>query len=71
MVAKRTARGQRTKAINQARALILTGPDDVRARFTRHGPAELVAALAALAPPWQHCPLSRTLLSLRELGRRA
>jgi hypothetical protein len=49
----------------------VTGPDDIRAQFTRHGPAELVAELAALAPPWQHGPLPRTLLSLRELGRRA
>jgi len=36
MVAKRTARVQRTQTINQARALILTGPDDIRARFTSH-----------------------------------
>jgi transposase len=35
MVAKRTARAQRTQTINQARSLILTGPDDIRARFTR------------------------------------
>jgi hypothetical protein len=49
MVAKRTARAQRTQAINQARALIITGPDDIRARFTGQTPAELVADLAA--PP--------------------
>jgi hypothetical protein len=50
MVANRTARAQRTQTINQARALILTHPDGVRARFTRHGPAELVGELAALGP---------------------
>src|SRR6266576_2471145 len=33
MVAKRTARSERTQTINQARALVLTGPDDLRARF--------------------------------------
>jgi transposase len=33
MVAKRSARHERTQAINQARALILTGPDELRARF--------------------------------------
>jgi transposase len=33
MVAKRSARAGRTQTINQARALILTGPDDLRARF--------------------------------------
>ena len=36
MVAKRSARAGRTQTINQARALILTGPDDLR---TRSGPA--------------------------------
>src|SRR5437660_1156608 len=50
MVAKRTARSVRTQTINQARALIVTGPDDLRARFARHTPADLVADLAALRP---------------------
>jgi transposase len=55
MAAKRSARSERTQTINQARALVLTGPDDLRARFARHTVAALVAGLA----------------SLRELGRRA
>src|SRR5580704_15923492 len=38
MVARRSAAGERTRTINQARALILTGPGDLRARFTRHSP---------------------------------
>jgi transposase len=71
MVAKRTARAQRTQTINQARSLILTGPDDIRTRFTRHGPAELVAELAALRPRPGSMVRYHTLLSLRELGRRA
>jgi len=71
MVAKRTARAQRTQTINQARALILTGPDGIRARFTSHGPAELIAALAALRPRPGSMVRYHTLLSLRELGRRA
>jgi transposase len=71
MVAKRTARAQRTQAINQAPALILTGPDDVRARFTSHAPAGLVAELAALRPRPGSMVRYHTLLSLRELGRRA
>jgi transposase len=71
MVAKRTARAQRTQAINQARALIITGPDDIRTRFTCQTPAELVAELAALRPRPGSMVRSRTLLSLRELGRRA
>jgi len=36
MVAKRSARNERTQAINQARALLVTGPDDLRARFAGH-----------------------------------
>jgi transposase len=71
MVAKRTARAQRTQTINQARALILTGPDDIRVRFTRHTPAGLVAGLAALRPRPGSMVRYHTLLSLRELGRRA
>ncbi len=43
MVAKRSAAGERTRTINQARALILTGPDDLR----RPGGRDRVAA----APP--------------------
>src|SRR5712691_1541964 len=42
MVAKRSARAERTQTIGQARALVLTGPDDLRTRFTRHTPADLV-----------------------------
>jgi len=71
MVAKRTARAQRTQAINQARALVITGPDDIRTRFTCQTPAELVAELAALRPRPGSMVRYHTLLSLRELGRRA
>jgi transposase len=71
MVAKRTARAQRTQAINQARALIITGPDDIRIRFTSQTPAELVTELAALRPRPGSMVRYHTLLSLRELGRRA
>jgi len=71
VVAKRTARAQRTQTISQARALIITGPDDIRARFTGHTPAGLVAGLAALRPRPGDTVRYHTLLSLRELGRRA
>src|SRR5260221_2557222 len=50
MVARRSAAGERTRAINQARALVLTGPDDLRARFARHTTAALVTGLASLRP---------------------
>ena len=70
MVAKRSARHERTQAINQARALILTGPDELRARFTGHGTAALAAAIAALRPRPGDVPGYATRIALRELGRR-
>jgi transposase len=50
MVAKRSAAGDHTQTINQARALVLTGPEDLRAGFTGHTVAALVAELAWLRP---------------------
>ena len=70
MVAKRSARHERTQAINQARALILTGPDELRARFTGHRTAALAAAIAALRPRPGDMPGYATRVALRELGRR-
>ncbi len=71
MVAKRSARAERTQAINQARALIVTGPDELRARFARHTAAQLVTGLAALRPRPGDVPGYATRIALRELGRRA
>jgi transposase len=71
MVAKRSARAERTQTINQARALIVTGPDQLRARFARHTPAALVADLAALRPRAGDVPGYATRIALCELGRRA
>jgi transposase len=47
MVARRSARASGAQAVNQARALILTGPGELRARFAGHTPAALAAAIAA------------------------
>jgi transposase len=71
MVAKRSAAGERTQTINQARALVLTGPEDLRARFTRHTTAALVAELASLRPRPGDAVGYATRIALRELGRRA
>ena len=71
MVAKRTARSERIQTINQARSLIVTGPDDLRARFGKHSADDLVADLASLRPRPGSMVRYHTLLSLRELGRRA
>jgi transposase len=71
MVAKRSARSERVQTINQARALVLTGPDDLRARFARHTAAGLVAGLASLRPRPGDVVGYATRIALRELGRRA
>ena len=71
VVARRSAAGERTRTINQARALILTGPDALRARFTRHTPAALVAGLASLRPRPGDVAGYAVRVALRELGRRA
>ncbi len=71
MVAKRSARSERTQAISQARALIVTGPEDLRARFTAHAAGDLVAELAALRPRPGAAVGCHTRIALRELGRRA
>jgi transposase len=71
MVAKRSARAERTQTINQARALIVTGPDDIRARFAGHTPAALVAGLASLRPRPGAVAGYATRIALRELARRA
>ena len=71
MVAKRSARGERTRTINQARALVITGPDDIHARFAKHTTAGLVAELASLRPRPGEVVGYTTRVALRELGRRA
>ncbi len=71
MVAQRGARADRIQAINQARSLIVTGADDLRARFTGHTVAGLVAELASLRPRPGSTVGYATRIALRELGRRA
>src|SRR5438034_4284575 len=71
MVAKRSARAERTQTINQARALIVTGPDDLRARFAQHTAAGLVTGLASLRPRPGDVVGYATQIALRERGRRA
>src|SRR6059058_447717 len=70
MVAKRSARAERTQAINQARALLVTGPDDLRARFAGLTAAALAEAVAALRPRPGDAVEYAVRIALRELGRR-
>ena len=69
-VAKRSARRERTQAVNQARALLLTGPEDLRARFAGLRAAALAEAAAALRPRPGDDPGYAVRVALRELGRR-
>jgi transposase len=55
MAAGRSARQERTQAIGQARALIMTGPEELRARLARRSPARLIEAIAALRPGRATC----------------
>jgi hypothetical protein len=48
MVAKRSARSERVQTINQARSLIVTGPDDLHARIAGHTVAALLVAARSL-----------------------
>ena len=71
MVDGRSARSERVQTIDQARALVLTGPDDLRTRFARHTAAGLVSGLASLRPRPGDVVGYATRIALRELGRRA
>jgi transposase len=71
MVAKRSARAERTQTVNQARSLLVTGPDDLRARFAGYTVAGLVSGMASLRPRPGSTVGYATRIALRELGRRA
>jgi transposase len=66
----RSARHERTQANGQARALILTGPDELRARFAGLRAAALAEAVAALRPRPGDAADYSVRIALRELGRR-
>ncbi len=71
MVAKGSARRDRTAAINRMRALVLTAPDPIRVRFAHHTTISLVKEAAAMRPCAGELVELTTLIVLRELGRRA
>ena len=71
MAAKRSARSERVQTSSQARSLIVTGPDDLRARFAGHTAAALVSELATLRPRPGDAAGYATRIAVRELGRRA
>jgi transposase len=71
MVAKRSARSERTQTINQLRGLIVTAPDNIRARFTGQTAPRLVAETAALRPRPGDVVDYAVRVTLQQLGRRA
>ncbi len=71
MVAKNSARRDRTAAINRIRALVLTAPDPIRVRFAHHTTVSLVKEAAAMRPRAGELVELTTLVVLRELAHRA
>ena len=71
MVARRSARAERTQTVNQARSLLVTGPGDLRARFAGYTVVALVSGMASLRPRPGSTVGYATRIALRELGRRA
>jgi transposase len=71
LVVKRSARNQRISSLVQMRHLVLTAPDDIRARFFGLTKVQLVKQAAALRPRKCSDPVSyATKVALRELARR-
>lgn len=71
LVAKRSARSERVRTLNQMRQLVFVAPDDIRARFYRLNAHNLTHETAAMRPRPGNQVDHITLLTLRELGRRA
>lgn len=70
LVAKRSARSERVRALNQMRQLVFVAPDDIRARFYGLNVHQLSRQAAAMRPRPGNRVDHITLLTLRELGRR-
>ena len=72
LVAKRSARSERVRTLNQMRHLVFVAPDDIRARFHGLNVYHLTRQAAAMRPrPGNQVNYNITLMALRQLGRRA
>jgi len=69
-VAKRSAMSAKLKAIAQIKALIVTGPDDIRARLRSLRTAELISTCARLRPGDITTITGATKLAIKELATR-
>ena len=70
LVVKRSARNQRVSSIVQMRHLVVTAPDDIRARFVGLTKVQLVQQAATLRPRQGGDLVDATKVAPRELGRR-
>ncbi|HXX91260.1 MAG TPA: transposase [Acidimicrobiales bacterium] len=68
--ADRSARHARIKALNQMRALLLTGPEGLREQFRDTTPWRMVHTAARLRPGDPTSPVGSTKFTLRLLARR-
>ena len=71
MIARRSARMQRNQTLNQLRQIVITGPDEVRARFKDRYKTGLVTEAAAMRPRKSSDPIVFTTNTvIRGLARR-
>jgi transposase len=71
MVARRSARMQRSQTLNQLRQIVFTGPDEVRVRFKDRYKTGLVSEAAAMRPRKGSDPVTfTTYVVIRGLARR-
>ena len=71
MIARRSARMQRNQTLNQLRQIVITGPDEVRARFKDRYKTGLVSEAAAMRPRKGSDPITyTTYVVMRGLARR-
>ena len=71
MVARRSARMQRSQTLNQLRQIVFTGPDEVRVRFKDRYKTGLVTEAAAMRPRKGLDPITYTTnVVIRGLARR-
>lgn len=71
LVARRSARTQRTATLNQLRHIVLTAPDEIRVRFKDRPKTALVSEAAAMRPRKGNDPVAyTTYVVIRGLARR-
>jgi len=71
MVARRSARQQRTQSLNQLRHLVFTAPEEIRVRFKDRYKTSLVSEAANMRPNQGSDPvIYTTYLMIRNLARR-